>query len=733
MGTVYLASRVGSGFRQQVALKVIRAALPSAEEVRRFHRERQILADLEHPSIARLYDGGTTEQGLPYIVMEYVEGLPIDRYCDQHRLDVDARLELFIRVCATVAYAHRQLVLHLDLKPSNILITAEGDPKLLDFGVARLMTSEPGGEAAARATAAQSRALTPDYASPEMVRNEPLTTASDVYSLGVLLFRLLSGRQPYSTGDLTAAELERRVGQGGRKPPSRVVEESPPGLPPPDRLRRRLHGDLDAIVAKALRPEPELRYTSAEALALDLRRERDHLPVGARGDAFAYRARKFLRRYRPAAATTTLVAAALIAAAAFSGHQARIARSKQLEAERINQIMRKILSAPDSSWYAGGSGHDVTLLEVLEQAGDWLDGEVDDVPQVAASVRSTLGSTYRSLGLFDRAEREIRAARALRLDTLGREHPDSAQSSFDLAVLLRLAGADLAEAESLYREALATCRANRDCQPDLVPAILIELGHFVLSRGELDEGGAHLEEAMTILEARGAGSSRLAAVGWNNVGQLRASQGDVEGAAEAYQRSIDIVAALPDVHEPNLPITLINLADLRERAGRHAEADELLERARAYSLDKLGDNPYIAFLCGLWSTEFAARRGDHEAVLRLAPESLASAEKAAIDPGNLMLWSSHLNYGAALSATGRLESADQQLRRALEILEGQVRKDSWQYGATKSRLGANLVALGAPGDGRKLLREGNEILESALGTDHWRTMNAAKRLADAGF
>lgn len=734
MGTVYRASRADADFRHEVAIKVVRGASVLPEAVQRFHRERQILADLEHPAIARLYSGGTTEDGLPYIAMELVEGLPIDRYCNEHSLDVDARLELFVEVCSAVAYAHRKLVVHLDLKPSNILVSAEGAPKLLDFGIARLMTPDPEGPTSAEATAAWNRALTPAYASPELLRAEPLTTASDVYSLGVLLYRLLTGRQPYSTSDLTAAEVERLVASEPSRPPSAVAGRAPmlpPGLTG-GRLRQRLRGDLDAIVRKALRVDPEQRYASAEALALDVRRELDGLPVLARQGTLAYDAGKFLRRHRLGVAAISLAAISLLTAVIVSVRQVGITAAERAKAERVNEILRNMLSAPDSSWYSRGSGHDVTMLEVLEAADGWLGGELVDLPEVEASVRSTLGTTYRSLGLFDAAEREIRRALTLRASTLGRSDPDYAQSAFDLAVLLRVAGGDVAEAEGLYREALAICRGERGCKPDLVPATRLELGVLELSRGAAEGAEALFDEAMAELAARGDGDGRLAAIGWNNLGLLHVNQGDAEAAAAAYERSTEILEALPEVRETTYPIALVNLANLREQAGRHDEADALLLRAREYSRENLGDNPYVAFLCGLWTAEFAMRRGDLDSVLEHGPETFDSAREAGIDEKNLMLWGNHVNYGAALSQTGRLEEADAQLRQALAILEAQLPEEAWQFGVTKSRLGANILAQGRRTEGLELMGDGHAILVAALGAEHRRTRNAERLLAEAG-
>lgn len=295
MGTVFLAMRDDEQYERLVAVKILRSGLEDTELRRRFLAERQILARLEHPNIARLYDGGSTEDGRPYLVMELIEGLPIDEYCDRHRLTIDQRLALFLRICSAVQYTHQNLLVHRDIKPANILVTSQGEPKLLDFGIAKLL--EPQAAADFR-TRSGMRVMTPSYASPEQMKGEAITTASDVYSLGVLLHELLSGRSPYPA-------------EGGTEKPSTALLRS--GKPSPEEiaaargsrpaaLRRRLVGDLDTIVLMALREEPARRYESVARLSSDLERHLQHLPISARPNTLGYRTRKLVRRYRAALA-----------------------------------------------------------------------------------------------------------------------------------------------------------------------------------------------------------------------------------------------------------------------------------------------------------------------------------------------------------------------------------------------------------------------------------------------
>ena len=354
MGMVYLARRADEEFEKLAAIKLIRPGMAGELAVRRFRGERQISALLDHPNIARLLDGGTTEDGEPYFVMEFVEGEALLDYCDRHRLSVEERLRLFGEVCAAVQHAHRNLVVHRDIKPSNILVTEGGVPKLLDFGIAKLLSPEGALEPADQ-TATVTRVLTPDYASPEQVRGQPITTASDVYSLGVVLYELLARRRPYHLTDTDPKELLRVVCERDPEKPSTAAarprgEEGPAaftGARPESGpgLARRLKGDLDAIVLKALRKEPERRYASVEQLSDDIRRHLSGRPVLARRGTTAYRAGKFVRRHRMLLAAAVLLLAALAGGVAATLREARHALAAEARAQRRFDDVRKLANS----------------------------------------------------------------------------------------------------------------------------------------------------------------------------------------------------------------------------------------------------------------------------------------------------------------------------------------------------------------------------------------------------
>ena len=365
MATVYLASRADDEFRKRVAIKLLAHGLIAEELVLRFRNERQTLAALEHPNIVRLLDGGTADDGLPYLVMDYVEGLPIDEYCDSRKLSTSELLMLFRTICGAVHYAHQNLIVHRDLKPANILVTSAGVPKLLDFGIAKLLNPELSTQMLLRQ--ANMRAMTPEYASPEQVRGIPVTTTTDVYSLGVLLYELLTGHRPYHLKRYTPAELEHAICEVEPEKPSTAATRpeqivDPDGttqtvLTPeevsrvregiPEKLRRRLSGDLDNIVLMALRKEPQHRYTSVEQFSEDIRRHLEGLPVSARQPTITYRVSKFVRRHQAGVASATLLVLTLIGGIVSTAREAHVARTEKARAERrfndVHQLANSFL------------------------------------------------------------------------------------------------------------------------------------------------------------------------------------------------------------------------------------------------------------------------------------------------------------------------------------------------------------------------------------------------------
>jgi non-specific serine/threonine protein kinase/serine/threonine-protein kinase len=418
MGEVYRAVRADDQYQMQVAIKLVRVGFDSRFTLARFKAERQILANLDHPNITRLLDGGATEDGQPFLVMEYVRGIPLDQYCDQHQLNVNARLELFRIVCTAVQFAHQNLVIHRDLKPGNILVTEDGTPKLLDFGIAKIMEPEGAGAAMAR-TQTMVRLLTPGYASPEQLRGEPISTASDVYSLGVVLYELLTGHLPYRVAARSPEEMARATIESEPERPSAAIqrEEDATGdsgttrtLTPaaisavregtPERLRRRLSGDLDNIVLTALRKEPHRRYASVDQFSDDIRRHLEGHPVHARTDTFTYRSGKFLKRHTASVLAAALVTLSLIAGIAVSLREAHVARVQRSRAERRFNDVRKLANSlifelHDSIRDLPGSTAARKLL--VQRALEYLDS-LSQEAHSDTSLQRELATAYERVG-----------------------------------------------------------------------------------------------------------------------------------------------------------------------------------------------------------------------------------------------------------------------------------------------------------------------------------------------
>ena len=473
MGTVYLAARDDAEFHMRVAVKVIKRGMDTDLIVRRFRNERQILAQLEHPNIARLLDGGTTPDGSPYLVMEYVDGQAMDQYVDEHRLSISERLQLFRTICAAVRYAHQNLVIHRDLKPGNILVTGEGVPKLLDFGIAKLLSPDQSDGAGERTLALPF--MTPEYASPEQVRGEPITTVSDVYSLGVLLYRLLSGHAPYRLKTRLPEEVAEAVCNQQPGKPSTAVgrDESGDSI----KLRRRLRGDLDNIVLMALRKEPARRYASVELFSEDIRRHLEGLPVAAHQDSLRYRAGKFVRRNRMAVAAAVLLLLSLIGGIVGTSWQAHVASAQRARAERRFNDAKKLANSiliefPDT--LANIPGTLAARQLILKRALEYLDSLAqeagDDRP-----LQSELAVAYDRVGTLTwdvAASLDIHRKAARINESLVRAEPDNKKYRVQLYDSYNSVGAalkdknDSAGALDNYRKAMSVMQSLLQIDPN---------------------------------------------------------------------------------------------------------------------------------------------------------------------------------------------------------------------------------------------------------------------------
>ena len=713
MGVVYLAERADDAYRGRVAIKLLQMGTLGAgavpDLVRRFHSERQILASLDHPSIARLLDGGATADGRPYLVMEHIDGLPVDAYCDAHRLSVRRRLELFREVCGAVHYAHQNLVVHRDLKPSNILITAAGTPRLLDFGIAKLL--DPGRFAiVAEATTAGLRPMTPHYASPEQVRGDAITTASDVYSLGVLLYQLLTGRLPFRVVGLAPAELARLLSETEPPRPSSVVQDaaedgagddaaSPEEVSSrrgtgPVQLRRQLAGDLDHIVTKALRADPVERYGSVEQLSEDLQRHLEGLPVLARQDALGYQVKSFLRRYRWAVAVVCLILALVVGfAAAMAGQAAKTARQRDLaeqerdrarqERERAEQVSDFMVGLFRESDPWAASGDQVTVRQLLERGADKIERELEGQPEVRASLQDAIGTVYRELALFDESSRLLESALATREASLGAAHPDVAESLVNLALVYRRQGRYDA-AERLLQRALEI-REHALGARDGVAEVLRYLSELYRDQGRFAQAEETGRRALGIFRRVLGPEHHEVAATLNSLAGAAARQGRLEEA----QRLLEETLAISEKALSGMATAavLYNLADLRLQLGAPADAGPYFERALATFSELIG--------------------GPHPNIATV-----------------------HLGLASVAELEERWSAEEQHLRQALAIYEETVGADHDLAAVCRYRLGLLELRRERLTAAEPLLESALAIRERALGPEHPLIAESLLALAD---
>lgn len=722
MGRVYLAARADDVYRKKVAIKIIKRGMDTDEIVRRFHHERRTLANLDHPNIARILDGGTTEEGLPYFVMDYVEGVPLDTYRDERRPSLDERLRLFRTICDAVQYAHQNLVVHRDLKPDNILVTADGQPRLVDFGIAKVLAEERG-EGSYIETRPAERLMTLPYASPEQLRGGPITTASDVYALGVLLYELLTDRHPFRIDGRRPDEIERAI-----------CEEDPPrpsAVAPTRELRRRLAGDLDVIVLMAMRKEPDRRYQSARQLAEDLRRFAEGLPVMARRDSVAYRAAKFVGRHKLGVAAAGLVLATLAAGVAGIAWQARVAagerdraRAAAEKAQQILSVMQEMLQSPDPTL----QGRDVTVAQMLDEAAARIARDFAAQPEIRAALQTTIGTTYLALGLYEHAEAQLSAALATRRALFGADHLDVAATRTELSSAQAATGR-FKEAEQGYREALAIYD-RLGVRDDLQRATTLDgLGLLLRETARDQEAERQYREALRIRRARlGPEHPDVAGV-LNNLAVIAQSRADLDEAESLYREALAIVRKARGDNHPGVGAALSNLAGVLAAKGDNAAAEPLYQEALAVRRRVLGDDhPDVTFTLVNYAVLLQAE-GRLDEAIAICREVLARRGRS-LPEGHAMVSATLIVLGASLTDAGRPRDGEVHLREALALREQALPPDHWLIANTKSLLGGALTKQKRFREAEPLVVSGYERLLADRGPRHERTRDALRRVIE---
>ena len=709
MGEVFLAERADAEFDQQVAIKVVYGGAVARAVQSRLKIERQILAQLDHPNIAHLLDGGSLPDGTAYIVMEYVDGMAIDAYCDSNRLDVVARLRLFQTVCAAVHYAHQNLIVHRDLKPSNILVTSAGVPKLLDFGIAKLLDERQAGHHTLAVTHADIRIMTPDHASPEQVRGQAITTSSDVYVLGVLLYKLLTGISPFVIPTMRLTDIERAICEKDPALPSHsvgtddcaqtrgIADARSTGA---KRLRRILGGDLDNIVLMAMRKEPERRYASAQQISSDIQRYLEGMPVIARRDTMPYRTAKFVKRHwLPvsagasaallilAFATTTYVQSRRIAAERDRvAEQRERAERQRIRAEEVSSFLVNLFKLSDPG---ENRGNQVTARELLDSGAKRLRAGLKDQPETKAALLSTVGAVYDSLGQYQDA----------------------------LSIL----------DESLQLQPLSHDKSRVNT--------LLELGQARIGVGDLPGAEAPLQEALHLAQDNfGAKSPESGHALWA-LGMLRHQQGQYGDAKDLYIRSLGILET-SGAQQADISAVLDDLATMYTREHQWALAKQTYERSLEIDRRVLGDDhPRVALRLNNLAI-VAQNMGDLPRAESLYRESIRRHERAYGErhPETAAVKG---NFGLLLQREGRLAEAEPLLRSALDINLSVYGHDNYNVGYARVSLAMLLHDRGNLAAAESEFRQALAIYDKSLPANHqYRAaalMHCARLLVDRGM
>jgi serine/threonine protein kinase/Tfp pilus assembly protein PilF len=787
MGDVYLAERADEEYQQRVALKIVRGGLFSPQIQSRLRMERQILATLQHPNIARLLDGGRAPDGTPYLVMEYIDGEPIDAYCDRRRLPIEARLQLIRTICGAVHYAHQNLIVHRDLKPNNILITPDGVPKLLDFGIAKLLDSRHSAHTLA-VTHFEYRVMTPAHASPEQVRGDVITTASDIYVLGVLLYELLCGKRPFHLIGTSLTDMERIICEQEALPPSamvaRVHSESPELMADfaahrattPSRLERELRGDLDNIIGMAMRKDPERRYASAEQLAADLEHHLSGQPVLATSDTWLYRTRKFIRRHAWSVAAGVVAVVTLAAFSAVTYIQSQriaqerdVATAERTRAEQISSFLVELFELSDPS---RSRGNQVTAREMLDIGARRIRLGLNDQPETRATLLGTIGRVYGSMGLYDSSVELLEDALKSRVRIHGERAPEVAQARVALGNALCDRGQLDACAEHL-NAALTMQKELLGADALAIAPTLQAHGRVAQLRGELDVAERYFNDALGIYRQHQKDRTIEAASVMSELASLDAYRSNFEHAATLYRAALDIDRQVLGNDHPSTGIHVQNLAFTLQSQGKLDEAAPLYTESLQILSKVLGEtHPMTLDASGNYG-RFLHRRGDlakaEQVLVRVVEldrkargdqhpyvgHDLVNLGLVRIDAGNparaqedfsaaLAIYAATLpadhpytasalsGLGRAQLEQGRLKEAEQTLRQASQIATKSLAADSPQLAAINSSLGRTLLAQKRPADAAPLLRDSYPILAKAQGEDAAITKRAKEALASLG-
>jgi serine/threonine protein kinase len=716
MGSVWLAERSDGILKRQVALKLPHAGPRNSQFLERFDRERDILASLTHPHIARLYDAGIAAGGRPYIAREYVDGVPISSFCDRRRLRIEERLAVFLEVLAAVQYAHAHLVLHRDLKPSNILVTASGEVKLLDFGIAKMITEGEARET--QLTELGGRALTLDYASPEQISGQPMSTASDVYSLGVVLYELLSGERPYALKRESKAALEEAILEGSPPRLSQSVRDRAKAearSSTPGRLAGRLKGDLDAIAGKALKREPAERYHTADAFAQDLRRYLQGEAVLAQPESAAYQARKFVLRHKLPVAACLAVVLALALGLGAALWEARVAREEARTSAAVEKFLTDIFRANSSDQPNPSQARQTTARQLLDIGASQIDSELNESPAAKLRLQKTLAGMYLDLGMDNAAVKLARKHVELSKSIYG------ARSSEVAAALVELGGAmhssqSVNDEEGVLRDAKILLDSRHD-YTSLTRALLFEKLAELHFASDLSKAIDEADQAVRIYRGHPPSSELVEAL--YTEGILRNQQANHIQAVPLLQEAIQESRKVDGDPNPALPRLYAVAAQSQEALLQLGDAEQSLRRALAEARAVNGDNHVDSVQANMRLGMFLANASRYREAIENLSAARATVLKIRGPDDSFHTPQVLLEYGAALAHAGRLEEGLESISQAVE--NRRKNRPGTRFLAVMLEYQTRvLLEIGDYSGAQRLLDEAAEILRLTNDTADWR-------------
>jgi len=749
MGSVYLAERVDGYFEQKVALKIVKPGMNTREIISRFEEERQILAKLHHPNIARLLDGGISDLGLPYFTMEYVEGSSIVEYCDENKLTIEQRLELFKKVCEAVLYAHQNLVIHRDLKPSNILVQIDGNVKLLDFGIAKVFEED---ESERFITRTGLRVMTPEYASPEQVRGQQVSTATDIYSLGLILYQLLTGCPPYEIQSTSALEMERIICLTEPQKPSTIFSKIPGFVKEKSniitsevisekrrttssKLRKRISGDLDSICLKAIRKESSERYRSIAEFISDIDNHINGLPIVARKGTAAYRTKKFIQRHQTGVTITAIAVIILSAIVFYYTIQLASERDKaRLEAEKSKKVAEFLSGIFKVADPENSNGETITVRELLDNGVRRIESELSSQPEVLANMFGVTGNVYKSLGLFDKAKTLLDKSYLLNDSLFGENSPETIKSLNDVARLNFVMG-DYQNAIKKLNLAIKKRKSIFGNESLETAESINDLGMVMREEGKYSESDSLLMIALNIRKKILPGKSPEIAESKNNLGLINQDMGKYEVSRKLYEEALEIKEKYYNKIHPSVAETKGNLASLLQEMGRYEEASKLF--AEALEIDKklYGDlHPQISTdLYYIASNK--ALLGDLTSAEKLYSEVLELDKKllgeehpyVALDMNNL---------AGIYNDKGKYTEAEVLYKKSYELNKKNYGNEHPEVATSLSNLGVLYQRWGKPSLAEPLLKDALSLRIKLLGEEHPSTITSmniyAGLLANAG-